>query len=213
MALFQQRPQASDPKTLYTIGMNKRVLIAGLGNKGKEYDLTRHNAGFICLDDFVKKTDEMGGWVEKSDWRCHISNGTVNGLGVTAIKPMTMMNDSGEAIAAAVNFYKIHTDQVLVVHDELDIDFGKIRLRRGGSDAGHKGIRSVSGRIGEDYSRIRIGVGPKDPPQINSEDFVLRNFSSSQQQQLPLMTREVTSVIHEFLAAGQLPHETRSFLI
>lgn len=189
------------------------MLIAGLGNKGKEYELTRHNAGFICVDDFVAKTDEMGDWIEKSDWRCHISSGTVNGIGVTAIKPMTMMNDSGEAINAVAGFYKVHADQILVVHDELDIDFGKIRLRQGGSDAGHKGVRSVTARIGEGYSRIRIGVGPKNPPQINSEDYVLKNFSATEQQQLPLMAREVTSVIHEYLAAGQLPHETRSFLI
>ncbi len=213
MALFQRRPQASDPKTFYTIGMNKRILIAGLGNPGKEYELTRHNAGFICLDDFVNKTDEMGGWIEKSDWRCHASTGTVNGIGVTAIKPMTMMNDSGQAIGAVANFYKVHADHILVVHDELDIDFGKLRLRQGGSDAGHKGIRSVTEVIGEDYGRIRVGVGPKNPPRIDSIDFVLKNFSSTEQQQLPLMTREVTSIIHQYLADGELPHETRSFIV
>lgn len=197
------------------MGMNKSVLIAGLGNPGEKYELTRHNAGFICMDDFVEKTEGMGAWVDHSKkFNCHLSRGQINGLGVLAVKPMTFMNDSGQAIEAVAQFYKIPANQILVIHDELDIDFGKIRLRSGGSDAGHKGVRSVSQKIGEEYDRIRIGVGPKNPPEIDSIDFVLQKFTEAEQAQLPHMTREVTAIINEYLfGEQQLPRETRTFLV
>ncbi len=176
MALFQRRPQTSDPVNYVTVGLNKTVLLVGLGNPGKKYELTRHNAGFICIDEFVDKTEEMDKWIEKKDLKCLLSTGRMGENRVIAIKPTTYMNLSGEAVQAVMNFYKIPVDNVAVIHDELDIDFGQIRLRRGGSSAGHNGIKSLAQHIGEDYSRIRIGVGPKKPAAIASEDFVLQKF-------------------------------------
>lgn len=214
MALFQRRPQSSDPKTFYTVGLNKNVLIIGLGNPGKKYEMTRHNAGYICVDEFVTKTDEMPEWIDKKNMKCLISEGRIGGTHVIVIKPTTFMNLSGEAVQAVMNFYKIHLDQILVVHDELDIDFGQIRLRRGGSDAGHNGIKSVTQHIGEDYARVRIGIGPKRPEEMAAEDFVLQKFSGDEQKQLPNMTREVSAIISEYIYGDQqLPHETRSFLV
>lgn len=214
MALFQHKPQSSDPKTFYTVGLNKNVLVVGLGNPGKQYELTRHNAGFICIDEFVNQTEAMGDWVDKKNMKCLMSEGRIGDARVIAIKPTTFMNLSGEAVQAVMNFYKINLEQVLVVHDELDIDFGQIRTRQGGSDAGHNGIKSVSQQISQDYGRVRIGIGPKRPDEIASEDFVLQKFSAEEQAQLPNMTREASAIIHEYLAGGQqLPHETRSFLI
>jgi PTH1 family peptidyl-tRNA hydrolase len=214
MALFQRRPDTSDPKTFYTLGLNKTVLVVGLGNPGKQYDLTRHNAGYICIDDFVAKTEEMSDWLAKKNMKCLLSEGRVGEARVIAIKPTTFMNLSGEAVQAVAGFYKIHLDQILVLHDELDINFGQIRMRRGGSDAGHNGIKSVSQHIGEDYGRVRIGIGPKRPAKIDAEDFVLQKFSAEEQRQLSNMTREVSAIIHEYLAGGQqLPHETRSFVV
>lgn len=214
MALFQNRPQVSDPTNYYTVGLNKTVLLVGLGNPGKKYDLTRHNVGFLCVDEFVAKTDEMAEWMQKKDLKCLLSSGQVGSLRVLAIKPTTFMNLSGEAVQATCHFYKINPEHVLVVHDELDIDFGQIRLRQGGSDAGHNGIKSVSQHIGKDYGRIRIGVGPKQPADIASEDFVLQKFSTTEQTQLPSLTREVSAIINEYLYGNQqLPHETRSFIV
>lgn len=214
MALFQRKPQTSDPKTFYTVGLNKNVLLVGLGNPGKKYELTRHNAGFICLDEFVAKTDEMADWIDKKNLKCVMSEGRIGAVRVIAIKPTTFMNISGEAVQAVMNFYNIHLDQVLVVHDELDIDFGQIRLRRGGSSAGHNGIKSVTQHIGEDYARARIGIGPKKPDEIAAEDFVLQKFSADEQKQLTNMTREVNAIISEYVYGDQqLPHETRSFLV
>jgi len=214
MALFQRRPQSSDPKTFYTVGLNKNVLIVGLGNPGKKYDLTRHNAGFICLDNFVAKTDAMTDWIDKKNMKCLMSEGRLGSTRVIAIKPTTFMNLSGEAVQAVMNFYKIHLDQTLVVHDELDIDFGQIRLRRGGSSAGHNGIKSVTQHIGEDYGRVRVGIGPKRPAEITAEDFVLQRFSAREQEQLSNMAREASAVIGEYIYGDQqLPHETRNFII
>lgn len=213
MAWLQKRPQVSDPVNYYTVGLNKTLLLVGLGNPGKDYELTRHNIGFITLDAFVNATDEMDGWVLKKDLKAEISTGRLGEARVIAMKPTTFMNLSGEAVQAVTNFYKIHPDNTVVIHDELDIDFGQIRLRIGGSSAGHNGIKSVTQHIGEDYGRIRIGIGPKTPARIKSEDFVLKKFSADEQAQLPNLTREVNAILSEYLYGTQLPHDTRNFLV
>jgi PTH1 family peptidyl-tRNA hydrolase len=138
MALFQRRPQVSDPTMYYSVGMNKTILMVGLGNIGKEYEMTRHNVGFICLDEFVEKTEGMEGWVEKKDLKCLISSGRVGDSRVLAIKPTTFMNLSGEAVQAVVHFYKIQLENIVILHDELDVDFGQIRVRMGGSRSATK---------------------------------------------------------------------------
>jgi PTH1 family peptidyl-tRNA hydrolase len=197
----------------YQLGLNKTVLLVGLGNSGKEYDLTRHNVGFLCLDEFVRKSDEMDDWVQKKDLKSLQSSGQFGDTRVIAIKPTTFMNLSGEAVQAAANFYKIQPSNILVVHDELDIDFGQIRMRTGGSAAGHNGIKSVSQQIGEDYGRVRIGIGPKTPARIKSENFVLQKFNEEEQTQLSNLTQEVNAVLSEYIYGSQLPHETRNFIV
>lgn len=213
MAWLQKRPQVSDPTNFYTVGLNKTILLVGLGNPGQEYDLTRHNVGFLCLDNFVSKTDEMEAWVEKKSLKSLVSTGRVGDARVIAIKPTTFMNLSGEAVAAVVNFYKISPGSIAVIHDELDIDFGQIRLRIGGSSAGHNGIKSVTEYLGEDYGRVRIGVGPKKPARTTAEKFVLQQFSKEEQAQLPNLTREVNAILSEYLYGSELPHDTRNFLV
>ncbi len=213
MSWLTQRPQTSDPTNYYTVGQNKTILLVGLGNPGKEYDATRHNIGFLALDEFVAKTDGMDAWVEKKSLKSLVSAGRIGEARVIAIKPTTFMNLSGEAVQAVVNFYKIPANYIAVIHDELDIDFGQIRLRVGGSSAGHNGIKSITGDIGEEYGRIRIGVGPKKPQRIKSEDFILQKFSATEQAQLPNLTKEVQSILSEYLYGSQFPHDTRNFLV
>ncbi|HSH55836.1 MAG TPA: aminoacyl-tRNA hydrolase [Candidatus Limnocylindrales bacterium] len=213
MALFQNRPQTSSPLSYTTIGLNKTALIVGFGNPGTQYDTTRHNIGFACLDAFVNKTPELGQWVEKKDLKCHLASGQLGETRVLAIKPTTFMNLSGEAVQAVAHFYKVPLDQIIVIHDELDVAFGQIRLRVGGSAAGHNGIKSVTHHLGEAYGRIRIGIGPKTPEQIDSADFVLQKFSQEEQAQMPALTREVNAILSEYVFGGQLPNETRSFLL
>lgn len=213
MALFQRNPSTSFAAQYYTVGQQRTVLIVGLGNVGAQYDKTRHNIGFMCVDAFVKARDEAGEWQDKKDLKCHLASGQFGDTRAVFIKPTTFMNLSGEAVRAVSHFYKIAPSDTLVIHDELDIPFGQIRLRIGGSAAGHNGIKSVTAAIGEMYGRIRIGIGPKDPPQIDSADFVLQRFSETEQQQLPNLTREVSAILSEYVYGGQLAHETRGFIV
>ncbi|MDB5169476.1 MAG: peptidyl-tRNA hydrolase [Candidatus Saccharibacteria bacterium] len=213
MALFQRRPQTSNPVNYVTVGLNKVILLVGLGNPGKEYDQTRHNIGFDCLDAFVDAQSEMEPWMAKKDLKCLMSSGRLGETKVIAIKPTTFMNLSGEAVQEVVHFYKIQPDHIVAVHDELDIDFGQIRMRVGGSSAGHNGIKSVTQHIGENYGRVRIGIGPKKPARIKSEDFVLQKFSSDEQEQLKNLKQEVNAVLSEYVYGGELPNETRSFVV
>jgi PTH1 family peptidyl-tRNA hydrolase len=213
MALFQRRPQTSNPLSYTTVGLNKNLLIVGLGNPGKEYDGTRHNVGFACLDAFVDKSADMGPWIDKKDLKCHMATGQMGETRVIANKPTKFINLSGEAVQAVSHFYKLHPDHTVVVHDELDIDFGQIRIRKGGSAAGHNGIKSVTQHIGEDYGRIRIGIGPKTPEQIDSADFVLQKFSKEELSHMPELTREESAILSELIYGAQLSPETRSFLI
>lgn len=213
MAWLQKRPQVSNPTMFYSVGLNKTILLVGLGNPGKEYDLTRHNVGFLCIDEFVRKTDEMDEWQHKKNLKCLISSGQMGDTRVIAMKPTTFMNLSGEAVQAVANFYKASPGKIAVIHDELDIDFGQIRLRKGGSDAGHNGIKSITKHMSEGYGRIRVGVGPKKPAKIDSTDFVLQKFSPQEQGQLPNLAREVNAILSEYLYGAELPHDTRSFLV
>lgn len=211
MALFQKRPEVGHGITFTTYGMNKTLLFVGLGNVGAQYDGTRHNIGFDCLDEFARKND-FAPWVNKTDLKCQISQATLGETRVFLCKPTTFMNLSGEAVQAIAHFYKIQPDKIIVVHDEIDIDFGQIRLRQGGSSAGHNGIKSVTKHLGENYGRIRIGIGPKHPEQIDSADFVLGKFSSEEVGNLPKLKREVSAILSELAYGAPITPETRSFL-
>jgi PTH1 family peptidyl-tRNA hydrolase len=212
MALFQKRPQIGDSIQLYTLGQNKTVLIVGLGNIGKEYENTRHNVGFAAVDRFAADHD-FSPWIEKKDLKCQLANAQLGETKVIVIKPTTFMNLSGEAVQAVVNFYKIDPASVVVVHDELDIPFGQIRTRVGGGAAGHNGIKSVTQHIGEQYGRVRIGIGPKLHERQDSADFVLARFSQEQEAQMKNLTREASAILSEYAYGGQLLAETRSFIV
>lgn len=211
MALFVKRPEIGSRLSFTTYGMNKALLIIGLGNIGDEYDGTRHNIGFECIDEFARKND-FPAWVNKTDLKCQLTSTLIGDTKVYLCKPTTFMNLSGEAVQAISHFYKIPLEQIIVVHDELDIDFGQIRLRRGGSSAGHNGIKSVSKHIGEDYGRVRIGVGPKNPAQIDSADFVLGKFNKKDAEHIPQLKREVNAILSELAYGSPLTAETRTFL-
>lgn len=212
MSLFQRRPQESDPVNYVTVGMNKNLLLVGLGNPGEEYDGTRHNIGFACIDDFARRND-FPAWMVKKDLKCLLTSQLMADTRVIVIKPTTFMNLSGEAVQAVCHFYKLDPKQVTVVYDELDIDFGQIRLRVGGSAAGHNGVKSVIQHLGEDFGRIRVGIGPKTPEKIDSAKFVLQKFSKDQQEHLKELLVETSAVLSETAYGSPLPNETRSFLL
>ena len=213
MSLFQRRPQGGETIQFYTLSQNKTVLIVGLGNPGKEYDGTRHNAGFACVDAFTE-ANEFDPWIEKKDLKCFMTSGRLGDTQVIVIKPTTYMNLSGEAAQAVAHFYKIPAERVLAVYDELDIPFGQIRTRKGGSSAGHNGVKSLIQHLGEDFGRARIGIGPKEPEQMDSADFVLGKFSKEQQEHLKELTREASAILSEYsFGDGNLATETRNFML
>lgn len=211
MGLFQNRPQTSDPVQYATVGLNKTLLLVGLGNPGTEYARTRHNVGFMCLDDFARKNN-FPSWINKKDLKCELTQATLGDTRVILCKPQTFMNLSGEAVQAVMHFYKLNLGQVIVVHDELDVNFGQIRCRLGGSPAGNNGIKSVSQHIGEQYGRVRVGIGPKTPAQMDTADFVLQDFGKDQAPELPAMFREVSALLSEYAYGSPFNAETRSFL-
>lgn len=212
MGLFQRRQNVGEHMPLYSLGKNKSLLIVGLGNIGKEYDGTRHNIGFACLDALANSQD-FSDWTTKKDLKCLITTTTIADTRVILCKPTTMMNLSGEAVRAVSDFYKISAKDLLVVHDELDVNFGQIRTRIGGGSAGHNGIKSVTQHLGDTYGRVRIGIGPKNPPQIDSADFVLARFSADEQQQMKNLLQESNAILTETIHGGTLNTETRSFTL
>lgn len=212
MAFFQKRPQMGENIAYFTLGQNKTVLIVGLGNVGKAYDGTRHNIGFAAVDRFAADY-ELPAWIEKRDLKCYFASGQLGETKVIVIKPTTLMNLSGDAVQAVIHFYKINPEHVAVVHDELDIPFGQIRTRLGGSGAGHNGIKSILAQVGEQFGRVRIGIGPKLHENQDSADFVLGKFSAEEQAQLKNLTREASAILSEFVYGGELQHETRNFIV
>jgi PTH1 family peptidyl-tRNA hydrolase len=210
MALFQKKPQAGESVPLYTVGANKTALIIGLGNPEAKFDGTRHNIGFAALDYFAAKND-FPGWINKKDLKCHMAVHILGDTRIILCKPTTYMNLSGEAAQAAQHFYKIYNQKTLAVYDELAINFGQLRTRVGGSDAGHNGVKSLTQHIGEDFSRLRVGIGNDFSEKADASDFVLGKFTKQEQENLDAILREVNSLINDFIFGG-LPHETRNVL-
>lgn len=213
MALFQKKPIVESSAPLYQLGLETTILIIGLGNIGRQYVGTKHNIGFDVLDHFAKK-QEFPNWIEKKDLKAHVTQATLGSTRTIIAKPTTLMNNSGEAFQALSHYYKVDLTKTLIVHDELDIDFGQIRLRRGGSSAGNNGIKSIMEHGGEETARMRIGIGPKIPKQMDSADYVLAPFDAKQKKGFALLLQEANSILSEFaFASGDIQAETRSFLV
>lgn len=211
MALFQKKPTISTSAPLYTVGAHNTILVVGLGNPGGEYKGTRHNIGFEVLNSFAA-TNDFSGWVIKKDLKCEISSANLGGNRVILCKPTTYMNNSGEAVQAMQHFYRVYNQNTLAIYDELAIAFGQLRTRVGGSDAGHNGVKSLIQHIGEDFGRLRIGIGSETAQKADAADFVLGKFTKEEQAALPGIIKESTAIITEFIFAGELPHETRAAL-
>ncbi len=156
------------------------LLIVGLGNPGPQYAGHRHNAGFMVLD-AIARAHRFGPWRRKFEG--DLSEGALGGEKALLLKPMTYMNESGRSVQAAVQFYKISLDDLVVVHDELDLQGGKIRMKRGGGDAGHNGLRSITAALGSDYRRLRIGIGHPGVKELVA-GYALHDFSKAERQWL-----------------------------
>jgi len=160
------------------------ALLVGLGNPGPEYATHRHNAGFMALERIVAR---QGFGPAKSRFRGMTAEGRMGESKVLALKPTTYMNRSGEAVAEAMQFYKLQPQQVIVLYDELDLAPGKLKVKRGGGAAGHNGIRSIDAAIGPDFWRVRIGIGHPGHKDL-VHGYVLHSFAKAERDWLdPLL--------------------------
>lgn len=176
-----------------------RWLIVGLGNPGPEHAGNRHNVGFMCADLLAA---QIGSTFKRDRSRAMAASGRLAGVPVTLAKPLSFMNLSGGAVASLRAFYKLPTDHVVVLHDELDLPFGSIRLKLGGGDNGHNGLRSVTAKLGSrDYHRVRIGVG-RPPGRMDPADFVLRNFTAAERRELPDILGRSADAVQALIASG-----------
>lgn len=183
------------------------ILIVGLGNPGEKYEKTRHNVGFIALE---RLANELGA-TYKVEKKFKSEVATVNtefDQKIILAKPQTYMNLSGEAVSTLAKFYGINFPDIWVIHDDIDIDLGKIRIRRGGSSAGQKGVQSIISQLGTpEFVRFRVGIKPEGGLTKPAEDFVLRKFRKSEQEVIDEEIEKIIEIIKEALRSG-LKEET-----
>lgn len=170
-------------------------LIAGLGNPGTKYANARHNLGFMVVDAFAKSEGQM--WRISKDWICYF----IKASDYLLIKPSTFMNKSGEAVRSVAQFFKIDGGDILIVHDDLDLPFGKIRISFDSLSAGHKGVESmIESLSGPDFTRLRVGIGR--PKKGDPQKYVLEDFSNAQMVKLPQIIKKSQEAIRSFLSDG-----------
>jgi PTH1 family peptidyl-tRNA hydrolase len=156
------------------------LLLVGLGNPGPEHANQRHNIGFMAVDEIVRRHG-FSPW--RSKFQGLAAEGTVNGVKVLALKPETYMNRSGQSVGAAAQFYKIEPADIVVIHDELDLRPGKLRVKSGGGSAGHNGLRSIDAHLGPDFVRVRVGIGhPGEKHLVHG--YVLHDFGKEERSRM-----------------------------
>jgi peptidyl-tRNA hydrolase, PTH1 family len=176
-----------------------RFLIVGLGNPGPRYAATRHNIGSAVVDLLGLR---VGGRFKAHKSRCEILEARLAGQPVVLAKPMSFMNESGGPVVGAARFFKVPVERLIVVHDELDLPFGTLRLKRGGGEGGHNGLRSVSGSLGsKEYVRVRFGIG-RPPGRQDPADYVLREFSSAERKELAFLIDQAADATELLLTQG-----------
>ena len=177
----------------------RNYLIVGLGNPGRDYRDTRHNVGFMAVDRFCEM---QGARLGKVKFQAIIGEMRIGTAKVILAKPQTFMNLSGNAVASIVRFYKIPLEQILVIHDDLDLPFGTLRLRPGGGAGGQKGLKSTIDRLGtQQFPRMRIGIG-RPPGQMDAAAYVLQKFGSADQVELDFILRRAVEAIEAFVRDG-----------
>jgi PTH1 family peptidyl-tRNA hydrolase len=174
-------------------------LVVGLGNPGPSYAGNRHNAGFMVLDVLAGRA---GGRFKAHKARADVLEGRLAGARAVLAKPRTYMNESGGPVRALRDFYKVPVERLVVVHDELDIPFGTLRLKRGGGDNGHNGLRSITRSLGDkEYPRVRFGVG-RPPGRMDAAAFVLKDFSAAERKVLELEVDRAADAVEALVSGG-----------
>ncbi|BBX86346.1 aminoacyl-tRNA hydrolase [Mycolicibacterium aubagnense] len=180
--------------------MAEPLLVVGLGNPGPRYEATRHNVGFLVADILA---DRIGsGFKVHKKSGADVTTGRLGGRSVVLAKPRTYMNESGRHVGPLAKFYSVAPADIVVIHDELDIDFGRIRLKFGGGEGGHNGLRSIASALGtKDFQRVRIGVG-RPPGRQDPAAFVLENFNSKERPELGTILEQAADATELLLQHG-----------
>ena len=170
-------------------------LIVGLGNPGEKYQYTRHNIGYMAIENIISAQQD---YKIKKKFNSVIYETMLDKNRIILVKPETYMNNSGDAVYQIANFYKIDSKNIFILHDELDIPFGKIRIKSGGGNAGHNGLKSISNKINNNYIRVRLGIGhPGNKERVNSH--VMGNFTGSEKEKLNQILNYLTNSMNEIL--------------
>jgi peptidyl-tRNA hydrolase, PTH1 family len=178
---------------------DERWIIAGLGNPGPEYAGTRHNAGHMVL---ALLAERMGARFKAHRTRNDTAEGRLAGQAVTLARPRSYMNLSGGPVAALMAFYKLSPQRLVVIHDELDIPFGAVRLKLGGGDNGHNGLRSITSALGtRDYYRVRFGIS-RPPGRTDPAAYVLRDFAAAESKELPFLVDRAADATETLITKG-----------
>ncbi len=179
-------------------------LIIGLGNPETRYELTRHNVGFLLLDHIARQYNAA--WQSKPKFKGDIAEMTIGGEKVALLKPATYYNQSGEAVRAVIDFYKLEpATDILVIHDELALPFGTLRTRLEGSDAGNNGVKSIIAHVGPDFARIRVGIDSPQSAKYDAADFVLGRFTPTEQTHLGELAAHALQFVEDFV------HQEKTF--
>jgi PTH1 family peptidyl-tRNA hydrolase len=173
-------------------------LVAGLGNPGPEYAGNRHNIGFMVAELLAER---ISGRFKAHKSRAQVVEGRIGGQRVVLAKPMTFMNLSGGPVTALRDFYKVPVGNIIAVHDELDIDYATLRLKKGGGDNGHNGLKSITKALGPDYLRVRCGIG-RPPGRMDVAAFVLKDFSSAERKELDWFVDRSADAVEALISEG-----------
>lgn len=176
-----------------------RWLVVGLGNPGPQYERTRHNVGFFVADVLA---DRIGGTFKAHKGRALLVEGRLVAQPIVVAKPTSYMNDSGGPVTSVASFFKVPAAHLVVVHDELDLEFGQLRVKLGGGDNGHNGLKSIRRSLGSgDFLRIRVGIG-RPPGRMTPADFVLRDFGATERKEVPVLVERAADAVESLLTEG-----------
>ena len=190
MPLFRRTSGAPD---------GDRYLVVGLGNPGERYAQTRHNAGVLTIDVLAERASAK---LKSHKSGCLVAEGSLSGERVVLARPTSYMNESGRPVGALVRWYKQPPDNLVVVHDELDIPFGEVRVKAGGGTAGHNGLGSIVNYLGtKDFTRVRVGIG-RPPGAKGAVGHVLDGFSAAERKELPFVLEEAADAVEAIVADG-----------
>ncbi|MBI5690562.1 MAG: aminoacyl-tRNA hydrolase [Verrucomicrobia bacterium] len=175
-------------------------VVAALGNPGREYEGTRHNLGWVVVDAFARKHGLE--WRRRPEFEAEVARWEVEGGTRWLVKPQTFMNASGRAVGALARYFRVELGEIAAVYDDLTIELGLIKVTVGGSAGGHNGVTSLIEHLGPGFVRYRLGIGPKEPPQIDLADFVLGRFTTEQQIIVSQLTDHYVAGLDLLLSRG-----------